>query len=84
MSTKKSDKLVAPAKKEAAIKQVNSTDASKAQADATADQVEAAQSQTPVGIDFTDPKQRKKDEEDARAQNEKDFKAVEGSVQLKK
>jgi hypothetical protein len=64
-----------PAQTAAASKDVTSTDHPKREAATATKQAEAAESKTPAGIDFTDPKQRLKDQEEARDQNEKDFEA---------
>ena len=76
-NVKKADASIAPAKA-AKIKENNSTERPKKEAKIQEDQAEKAQSKSPAGIDFTDPDQRKKDQEEARAQNEKDAVIPEG------
>lgn len=56
-----------------AIKQAHSTESAKKEDEAATAQAEATNAQTPVGIDHTDPEQRKKDQDEAFEQNKKDW-----------
>lgn len=66
-------------KKETIKEQNNSTKSSEIEAERTEKQVKQQEAATPVGIDYTDPEQRKKDWEEARKDNEQNRDMPEGT-----
>lgn len=84
MSKTKVKKEVVVKPSAAAIKENNSTEGPKKSAAIQEQQAEKAAEQTPVGIDFTNPEQRKKEQDEAREQNEKDSKVPPAGVSIKK